>query len=39
VLAGYVWDQTNPFVKDHEGSLKRLARLIDVQERLVAFDE
>lgn len=39
VLAGYVWDQTNPFVKDHEGALKRLARVIDVQERLVSFDE
>jgi flavin-dependent dehydrogenase len=38
VLAGYVWDQTNPFVKDHEGSLKRLAKLIDVQQRLVALD-
>lgn len=38
VLAGYVWDTTNPFVKDHEGSLKRLAKLIDIQQRLVAFD-
>lgn len=34
VLAGYVWDQNNPFVKDHERALKRLAKLIDVQDRL-----
>jgi len=34
VLAGYVWDQSNPYVKDHAGSLKRLAKLIDVRERL-----
>jgi flavin-dependent dehydrogenase len=34
VLAGYVWDQSNPYVKDHERALKRLAKLIDVQERL-----
>lgn len=34
VLAGYVWDQTNPYVKDHERNVKRLAKLIDVQQRL-----
>lgn len=34
VLAGYVWDQTNPYVKDHERNIKRLAKLIDVQQRL-----
>lgn len=34
VLAGYVWDQSNPFVKDHERGLKRLAKLIDIQDRL-----
>jgi flavin-dependent dehydrogenase len=34
VLAGYVWDQTNPFVKDHERAIKRLAKLIDIQNRL-----
>ena len=38
VLAGYVWDQTNPFVKDHDGALKRLAKLIDVQERIGSLD-
>ena len=34
VLAGYVWDQTNPYVRDHERAIKRLAKLIDVNERL-----
>ena len=37
VLAGYVWDQSNPYVKDHAGALKRLAKLIDVRERLDAL--
>lgn len=31
VLAGYVWDMENPFVKDHEKSLKKLARLIEIE--------
>lgn len=34
VLAGYVWDQSNPYVKDHARNVKRLAKLIDVQQRL-----
>jgi flavin-dependent dehydrogenase len=34
VLAGYVWDETNPFVAEHEKQLKRLVRLIDVEKRL-----
>jgi flavin-dependent dehydrogenase len=34
VLAGYVWDQNNPFVRDHERAVKRLAKLIDIQNRL-----
>jgi len=34
VLAGYVWDQSNPYVRDHAGALKRLARMIDMQEKL-----
>ena len=34
VLAGYVWDQDNPYVRDHAVSLKRLVKLIDVQERI-----
>jgi flavin-dependent dehydrogenase len=34
VLAGYVWDGNNPYVKEHERAVKRLAKLIDVRERL-----
>lgn len=34
VLAGYVWDQNNPFVRDHERALKRLAKFIDLQNHL-----
>ncbi|MBL0741281.1 NAD(P)/FAD-dependent oxidoreductase [Chryseolinea lacunae] len=37
VLAGYVWDQDNAYVKDHAQSLKRLVKLIDIQERLDAL--
>ena len=29
VLAGYVWDQENPYVKNHATELKRLARMIE----------
>lgn len=31
VLAGYVWDQSNPFVRSHEKAIKGLARLIRVR--------
>ncbi|HTK21403.1 MAG TPA: NAD(P)/FAD-dependent oxidoreductase [Mucilaginibacter sp.] len=31
VLAGYVWDLNNPFVKDHNTVLKRLARTIELE--------
>lgn len=31
VLAGYVWDQTNPFVKKHDRLVKTLAHLIDME--------
>lgn len=34
VLAGYVWDQSNPFVQNHEEALKRLARLIELTEKI-----
>ena len=34
VLAGYVWDMENPYVSDHSNSLKRLARLVDVEGKL-----
>ncbi|MBT1711111.1 tryptophan 7-halogenase [Fulvivirgaceae bacterium PWU5] len=38
VLAGYVWDEENPFVRDHRGSLERLAKLIDLQQRLMSLN-
>ncbi|MBA4054245.1 MAG: pyridine nucleotide-disulfide oxidoreductase [Marivirga sp.] len=31
VLAGYVWDQKNPFVRAHEKALKSLVKLIDLR--------
>ncbi|MBI3883311.1 MAG: pyridine nucleotide-disulfide oxidoreductase, partial [Sphingobacteriales bacterium] len=34
VLAGYVWDMDNPFVKNHDTELTKLARLIDVERRI-----
>jgi flavin-dependent dehydrogenase len=34
VLAGYVWDQNNPYVKDHDTALKKLARLIEIEQIL-----
>ncbi len=34
VLAGYVWDQENPYVKNHETCLPRLVRLIEVSKKL-----
>jgi flavin-dependent dehydrogenase len=33
VLAGYVWDETNPFVKKHETILSTLAKVIRINER------
>ncbi len=32
VLAGYVWDTTNPYVKDHETALQKLAHIIEVRD-------
>jgi flavin-dependent dehydrogenase len=32
VLAGYVWDEKNPFVRAHEKAVRQLARLISVRE-------
>ncbi|MEJ7644388.1 MAG: NAD(P)/FAD-dependent oxidoreductase [Chryseolinea sp.] len=32
VLAGYVWDQKNPFVRAHEKALKGLIKIIEMQE-------
>ncbi|RAJ02611.1 flavin-dependent dehydrogenase [Chitinophaga skermanii] len=34
VLAGYVWDQSNPFVANHDTALKRLARTIELTQKL-----
>ncbi|WPQ65317.1 NAD(P)/FAD-dependent oxidoreductase [Chitinophaga sancti] len=34
VLAGYVWDETNPYVKNHEKGLQRLARTIELMEKI-----
>ncbi|MBT5857750.1 MAG: FAD-dependent oxidoreductase [Flavobacteriaceae bacterium] len=31
VLAGYVWDETNPFVKNHHRLIKTLAHIIDME--------
>ncbi|MCJ7465985.1 MAG: tryptophan 7-halogenase [Maribacter sp.] len=31
VLAGYVWDQTNPFVKNHHRLVKTVARITDME--------
>ena len=30
VLAGYVWDLNNPYVKEHDTALTKLARLIEM---------
>ncbi len=32
VLAGYVWDESNPFVKKHERIVKNVAALIEMEE-------
>ena len=37
ILAGYVWDQNNPFVKNPDAALKRLLKLIDFEERMKAL--
>lgn len=35
VLAGYVWDQNNPYVKDHEQAVNKLARIIRLRDTIV----
>lgn len=35
VLAGYVWDQSNPFVKNHHRLVKALAHLTDMENETV----
>lgn len=34
VLAGYVWDTSNPYVKNHGKALKRLARIIEINKMM-----
>ena len=34
VLAGYVWDMNNPYVKNHDTALVKLARLINIEKAL-----
>ena len=34
VLAGYVWDLSNPFVKKHDTALKALAKVISINEKV-----
>jgi flavin-dependent dehydrogenase len=34
VLAGYVWDMNNPYVKNHDTALVKLARLINLEKVL-----
>ena len=35
VLAGYVWDTNNKFVKDHENVLQKLARTIELRDMII----
>jgi flavin-dependent dehydrogenase len=37
VLAGYVWDTTNPYIKDHKTGLHKLARMITVRDKMNAL--
>ena len=37
VLAGYVWDQENPYVRDHQSAIPKLARIIRAQEKLALY--
>jgi len=39
VLAGYVWDTTNPYVKDHGFALQKLARLITLRDSLQGINQ
>ncbi len=34
VLAGYVWDQTNPFVKNHHRLVKAVAHITDLEKEM-----
>jgi flavin-dependent dehydrogenase len=39
VLAGYVWDESNPYVKNHDSALKRLARTIELTDMIFKPEE
>lgn len=39
VLAGYVWDTSNPYVHGHENGLQKLARLIEMRDKLKAAEQ
>ncbi|SEK26809.1 Dehydrogenase (flavoprotein) [Aquimarina amphilecti] len=34
VLAGYVWDKTNPFVKKHSHIVRNVAKLVEMEENM-----
>ncbi len=34
VLAGYVWDETNPFVKNHNRLVRTVAKIIDMENEM-----
>jgi flavin-dependent dehydrogenase len=38
VLAGYVWDQNNPFVKEHDTALVKLVKFISFQDKISDLD-
>jgi flavin-dependent dehydrogenase len=35
ILAGYVWDNSNPYVKDHKTALQKLVRTIQLRDSLI----
>lgn len=35
VLAGYVWDENNPFVKNHNRLVKTVAHFIDIEKEII----
>jgi flavin-dependent dehydrogenase len=39
VLAGYVWDESNLYVKNHDTALKRLARTIELTDMILKPEE
>lgn len=39
VLAGYVWDTSNPYVKDHDTALQKLAKLIQLRDKMQSQDQ